>query len=301
MTQKIAIALIHGMGTEDPEFDQGLIQEPGFGKPFKAKLWQQFQQLGISAEEANAKFVIDCIYWAPVLQVAQNVLWQRLQNGRKLKYSDLRTFILGFLADAIAYQITPNDRWVYDAIHGVIAQTFNRLAQKAGESAPLCVIAHSLGTAISSNYLYDLQNDFQSDSERELIIKPVKQLIDDTPLERGETLSLFYTMGSPIALWSLRYKSFGKPIQFPTPGLIKHHPQLQPEWINFYDQDDVIAYPLKPINEEYQKSVTQDIQVDCGSWLESWNPLSHNGYWTDKNVISHIAKSLIAIWNVVNL
>ena len=47
------------------------------------------------------------------------------------------------------------------------SQTLAELAQEAGPDAPLCVIAHSLGTIIASNYLYDLQVD------------PVKHLIGD--------------------------------------------------------------------------------------------------------------------------
>jgi len=37
-------------------------------------------------------------------------------------------------------------------------------------------------------------------------------MIGNTPLERGETLTLLYTLGSPIAIWSLRYPDFGVPI-----------------------------------------------------------------------------------------
>jgi hypothetical protein len=124
----------------------------------------------------------------------------------------------------------------------------------------------------------------------------VRSGINGTPLEQGETLSLFYTMGSPIALWSLRYPSFGEPIRFPTRTLAVHHPGLQPRWVNFYDPDDVIGYPLKPLNARYRAAVSEDRPVNVGSWLTKWNPLSHVGYWNDGKVADGVAEGLIDTW-----
>ena len=103
-------------------------------------------------------------------------------------------------------------------------------------------------------------------------------------------------MGSPIALWSLRYSAFGKPVQIPDPRLKRHYKQLPSEWINFYDADDVIGFPLKTLNQAYGEVVTQDREVNVGSLLTSWNPASHLGYWKDKDVLDPIAKNLIEVW-----
>ena len=48
--------------------------------------------------------------------------------------------------------------------------------------APLCVVAHSLGTVIASNYLYDLMKRRGS-----FMGTRVRGQINGTPLERGET------------------------------------------------------------------------------------------------------------------
>ena len=42
------------------------------------------------------------------------------------------------------------DASAYDAIHAEYARSLRQLAAAAGETAPLVVIAHSLGTVISS-------------------------------------------------------------------------------------------------------------------------------------------------------
>jgi hypothetical protein len=128
----------------------------------------------------------------------------------------------------------------------------------------------------------------------------VKKKIGDTPLERGETFTLFYTLGSPIAMWSLRYPNFGVPIAVPSPELSKYYPNLKGEWVNFYDEDDVIGYPLKTLNEAYRKAIKADRQINAGGLLSSWNPASHLGYWTDNDVTKPIAQELVRTWRAVN-
>ena len=151
------------------------------------------------------------------------------------------------------------------------------------------------GSKPSCNYFYDLQHP-----QRPLIAARVKKKIGDTPLERGETFTLFYTLGSPIAMWSLRYPNFGIPIKVPSPGLSKYYPNLKGEWVNFYDEDDVIGYPLKTLNEAYRKVIKADRQINAGGLLSSWNPASHLGYWTDNDVTKPIAQELVRTWRTVN-
>lgn len=278
---KIAVAVIHGVGNQTPNFADELID-------------------AISARclpECGEDVVIRSVHWAPVLQEAESTLWERAAQGGTLHLLKVRRFMVNFLGDAFAYQPTPSDRQVYDAIHQVFADTLHALAREAGADAPLCVIAHSLGSVIASNYLYDLQVD----QEKRLIAQKVREHISPTPLELGETLALFYTLGSPIGLWSLRYRGFGIPISVPASALARHYPTIEGEWVNFYDADDVVGFPLKTLNEAYRRVVTMDKQVNVGSLLESWNPLSHLAYWTDDDIIEPIAQRLIATWKSVNL
>jgi len=121
-----------------------------------------------------------------------------------------------------------------------------------------------------------------------------------TPLDRGETLTLLYTLGSPLALWSLRFSDFGQPIMVPAPQLKKYYPDLEGEWVNYYDQDDVIGFPLKTLDAAYGQAVTADVEVNVGDFAASWNPLSHLGYWTDQDVVRPISNAIIRAWKSVN-
>jgi hypothetical protein len=286
MTQKIAIAVIHGIGNP----------EPGFAGDMIVKLKSAFaaQLAGVSG--AAHQLVIQPVYWGPVLQKAEDVLWSRLDSGGPMDFTKLRRFMVNFAADAIAYQPQPQEKVVYERVHAVVAAAFKELARQAGPAAPLCVIAHSLGTVIASNYIYDLEVD----ARKKLVPKKVRRVMDKTPLEKGQTLASLYTLGSPIALWSLRYDDYGAPIRVPSAPFAKKNPKAPGEWINFYDQDDVIGYPLKTVNAAYKKAVKEDRAVNVGGLLSSWNPLSHLDYWTDNSVIVPIAQSLASLWRALN-
>lgn len=283
MSEHIAVAVVHGIG----------MQGPDFAARFQEKLTQQFaQEVGQEVQSSVGEIIIKPVYWAPVLQNSEDELWKRLKQGGKLDFIKLRKFLVDFAADAFAYQPIPKDRTVYDGIHAVFAETLRSLAAEAGDRAPLCVVAHSLGSVIASNYFYDLQTN--------KISEPVRNQMGDTPLERGETFSHFYTLGSPIAIWSLRYTDFGAPIAVPSPKLSEHHPHLEGEWVNFYDEDDVCGFPLKTLNRQYRERVKADVAVNVGELLASWNPASHLGYWEDNDVVRPIARALARAWRSVN-
>ena len=69
------------------------------------------------------------------------------------------------------------------------------------------------------------------------------------------------------------------------------------EWINFYDADDVLAFPLKGLSEHYDKAVDEDRSVSVGALLIGMSPVSHVAYWNDKAVMRPIANSLAWLWN----
>ncbi len=107
MTQKIAVAIIHGIGTQKPDFAKELI----------AALDARCRA------DCGDDIVAETVHWAPVLDRDENLLWDRLQGGGRMRLKTPRRFLIDFLGDAFAYQIAPGDREIYDAIHGVFAQT----------------------------------------------------------------------------------------------------------------------------------------------------------------------------------
>jgi hypothetical protein len=289
MMQKIAVAVVHGIGKQDENF----------AVPLEKKLRKCFaRNLRNWGENLSDQLIIEPVYWQPVLQDKEDILWQNLKLGGILNWRLLRRFMIDFASDAVAYQPSPGMRETYDQIHKVMAQSLSNLAQKAGEKAPLCIIAHSLGTVITSNYIYDLQVEFLQ--KRSIISESVKKTIGETPLEHGETIASLFTMGSPIALWALRYSDFGSPINIPSPKLESHWSGLSGGWVNFYNCNDIIGYPMKSINPAYAKAVAEDRSIRVGNLLTFWNPGCHTTYWNSRRLVKAMARSLADTWLEVN-
>lgn len=209
MAQKIAVVILHGAGTPKEDFAEDMIKKisEGFGKKLKKE-----------------NLVFESVFWSSIFENEESKLWERVQQGTELDYHLLRRFVVEFLADAVAYQPSSGANDNYDQVHSLLAQCLNSIQAKAGSSAPLCVISHSLGSVVASNYFYDLQ------VKQENIGKSTKRYSGHTPLEKGETLSLFYSMGSPLALWSLRFNDFGIPISVPSPSIQKYYPNIDGKW-----------------------------------------------------------------------
>jgi hypothetical protein len=57
-------------------------------------------------------------------------------------------------------------------------------------------------------------------------------------------------------------------------------------WLNFYDQDDPLGWPLEPLYSYTDASARpKDIAVSVGTLFTGWNPLSHSAYWTSPGFI----------------
>lgn len=266
----LAVVSIHGMGTHEKDFADAMQRE----------LQDRYN--------GPSDLVFDTIHWSPVLSGAEDKLWDKVRGDHDLDFTKLRRFVLNALGDSIAYQPLKETtdskvKDIYRLVHEAVGKTLKRVASKAGEKTPLVILAHSLGSVIVSNYLWDLWKPSSSENP---------PLPPASPLERGETLAGLVTFGSPLALWSLRYPNFGDPIPFPHTKLGTHFPKVKGQWLNLFDQDDILAYPLRGINAQYKKVVTLDQQVSVGSLFTGWNPVAHTEYWTDDDFTKPVTSVL---------
>ncbi|MCR4337025.1 MAG: DDHD family phospholipase [Candidatus Omnitrophica bacterium] len=180
--------------------------------------------------------------------------------GTKLYYQLRTGFASEFVMDIIGYLNRDAQKMIQDRIK-------EDLKSINGDKEPVTFIAHSLGTVIASDFIWDRQNE--------------KDFGDFK-------LSNFFTMGSPIALFALRWGAelFNKPIRMDDPNGC---------WINILDKDDPIAYPLKELNKEYKHAVLADEEINVG-------PLgvAHVKYWKSEQVHKIIAHKLAKDWVRMN-
>jgi hypothetical protein len=289
MSFKLGVLLIHGIGN----------QGAGYASPMIEELKARVRRLGSD----DRQICFEPVWWAPVLAKRQENLLRYLADGNDLDWMDLRRFVVHTLADAIAYQDTPTSKDqinVYRSVHDSIRDSMRALrdriridANAGTPEAPLVVIAHSLGCHMISNYIWDTRHLAATKAPK-------------NPFERFETLASIITFGCNIPLFTLAYTNL-EPIQFPTPNLQAFFPSgaaqakldAVTKWLNFYDPDDILGYPLKSIDPKYDKTVTSDTAVNVGGLLRSWNPTSHSQYWTDNSVTVPVAELLHGILSLL--
>jgi hypothetical protein len=262
MTIEVGVLVIHGMGSQTPAFADGMIQE--------------LCRLISGLKKDQEKVAWRSIYWADVLEPRQLKYLRDAERSGDLDLKRLRKFMVTAFGDASGYQKVDSE-WntTYEEIHErVRVQVEAMYTDDLGSKPkPLIVLAHSLGGHIMSNYIWDMQKS----KDPRL-----------SPFERMDYLSGIITFGCNIPFYTFAYKKV-VPIKFPPPrlpaGLKK-----KAKWLNFYDPDDVLGYPLRPINPEYKKVVAKDVPINVGNILTSWNPMAHVGYWTDNDLTKPVAK-----------
>ncbi len=262
MSAELAVLIIHGMGSQAPDFAEDMIEE----------LNDRVSDLGKDPET----IAWEPIYWANILEGRQREYLRDAKRAGDLDYIRLRRFILSALGDASAYQkVKSKKNTTYEKIHKRVEKSIKLLYVTGLQSKPkpLIVMAHSLGGHIMSNYIWDMQHSTNAGI---------------SPFERMEKLSGMVTFGCNIPLFTFAYEKV-EPIEFPSKKLPQHL-KKKAKWLNFYDPDDVLAYPLKAINADYKKTVTKDIPINVGGVFSSWNPLAHLEYWTDNDFTKPVAK-----------
>lgn len=277
---KVALITLHGMGETQPDYAELL-----------------FHQLRQQAGLADKPLYCAAVYYQDLLQYNEQRVWQAL--GKGLRWAALRRFMLFGFADAAALEHRkeqPHSLYHYGQLK--IARTLYVARQQLATDGQLVLLAHSLGGHVLSCYLWDAQQAKAGNKPAAGIWRDIKRyqagISGDTPLTeddiaflRGDKLAALITTGCNIPIFVAAH-AIEQIIPFTKPN-------ADFVWYNFYDKDDVLGWPLAGLSEAYASLVT-DIEVNAkgGFWgwlTASWNPLSHNQYWRDKQVIN----SLMAI------
>ena len=266
MPKELAIVVTHGMGSQNTSFADPMINE----------LDTRIRNL----QKNPNKIAWRRIYWQDIVEPAQLRYFRAARNQGDLDYVRLRRLVLTALGDAAAYRKAPrgSSNTTYTQIHRRIRDEVRRLYRNdlGSQSVPLIVMAHSLGGHIMSNYIWDMQNAAPG---------TVSSL---SSFEKMENLAGMITFGCNIPIFTFAYSPV-VPITFPAPQL-PNAIKAKAKWLNFYDPDDVLGYPLKPINQAYRSVVNTDMPINAGSIFSSWNPLSHGGYWTDNDFTKPVSR-----------
>jgi hypothetical protein len=271
MTAKLGVLIIHGVGGDREILLDNM-------KNMERDLKRKIKACGADPGQIGWQ----CVEWDHVLKKDEDEVYKRFSRGERLSiwsiWGKLRKFVMGYIADALAYRQVPNcsgqKENTYNKIHVVVHEAVTRLKADLGDGdKPVIVIAHSLGSVIMSNYIWDRQKKYPPEE---------KDRYGENPFERMETLAGFITFGSPLSLFALAFQpriSF----EFP-PEVLPEYLNGKVKWLNFYDSADVLAWPLRELGGSYNATVT-DRKLHVG-----WTPLCHTSYWTKGNFTREVAK-----------
>lgn len=326
--KKMVILITHGMGNQSRKIKNSKKYKIEFDRTYlkmKKGLDKRFKKIALKENKDEDYYIdrrhITQVVWADVLQEKQEILKKRITKCRyevncenkKLKYRTiwrcLRKFLIDFLSDSIAYYKSINSRTTYDMIQAKFLKTLQTLVKNekgVEKDSHLCIIAHSMGSVVVDNLIYDLQNEFPAGNWGEKRTAPLYDL------DKAKTLEFYYTMGNPLALWTSRRDTpdFGDIIK------VK-------KWVNFYSKNDVIASPLGNLNECYRlarcnaeghkpENYNKEEYAECkaaspndaittklvdkrvrpGGPFTFWNPSCHIKYWTCRKIIKTIVKDI---------
>lgn len=267
MERKVGVLLIHGLGEHSDDYAHDTIQH----------LKERISGKGLNREEV----AWESVYWRPVLSDREQQLWVDLSAGHDLNWVKQRKFLITAFGSATTYLSKGDHSYqqMYDKVHQSLVSLQEKLR---GENKPLIVMAHSLGAMIVSDYIWDRQ------------VRREEAKYGRTPFERMETLCGLVTFGANIPLFALAYHIMAS-IKFP-PAQLPENLRRQAKWINLYDPDDVLGWPLKTLNASYRESVTEDIEIRVENILNSWNLVTHaKAYWGDENFIRPVADLLAGV------
>jgi hypothetical protein len=266
MPPRLGILIIHGMGAQTSDFAQAISSD----------LANRLEQKGIPKGT-----VCFCpLFWAEVLEPKEVALLALEEKSGDLAWMDVRRFVVHNLADAIAYRRAYDEAGtMYDVVHDVIRQKLRNSIKDIGDDTPVMLLAHSLGGAIMSDYIWERQKGAQP---------------GETSLERLVNLVGIVTFGCNIPLFTLALPRV-QPIMLPSRELSAELDAVRPaiEWHNYYDPDDVLGWPLERIYDPRADGQPGprivDHSINVGDWKSSWNPMCHAEYWTDRNFTGPVA------------
>ncbi len=287
---KLTLVLVHGIGNTRKNWSDKII--PAIERRLKSKLKKL---LGTQAPTTMDEVaVISYVYWEGIFKEREAELNKKLDGfpkpikaggpwwNRLLRYiwklfkGFQNKVITDYIGDIVGYLHPPAQKAVYAKISDILKGCYSRLG-KPNEKSSLTFVAHSLGTVMTSDYIYEQNN-------------PQSRVSGPKVMKDHFILNNLFTVGSPISLFSLR---FGGPEMFTSPISVECP---SGRWVNIFDEDDPVGMPLKVLNEAYDEVVHKDVLVNSGVY-----GISHTNYFKrTSKVLDIICQKLAIDWIALN-
>ena len=280
VAKNVALLTIHGMGRTRRCYAEPLMDSLRKG-------------LGSSLSD---RVYFGSVFYQNILQPNQSRVFKNMKEH--VDWMRLREFLLYGFSDAASIE-SGKDRpcSVYDQVQERIMQALDDAFAALGcERKPVVVVAQSLGGQVISNYIWDSQKRRKGcfpnfGAWREERTKDWRMDSAENEFRCLKSLRALFTTGCNIPIFVAGHDRICAVCP----------PNSDFEWKNYYDEDDVLGWPLQPLSESYCELV-QDHQINVGGHLlghvlKSWNPLSHEYYWGDRDFLNPLLDFLKSLVN----
>ncbi|MEO1656298.1 MAG: hypothetical protein AAFR65_01130 [Pseudomonadota bacterium] len=265
---KVGLITLHGMGETERDYAR--------------KLFDEIEERVPSSK--YPEIVKYPVFYQDIMQDNQESYLQEVKQD--VEWDWLRRFMLyGFSDAATLESFKSGNNSPYYLAQKAILLGFQSIYTRAGGAVPTIIVAQSLGGQVITNYLYDA-GQTASTPDNGVWSSPPPMKTKEEDFCRGKSVHRLFTTGCNIPLFvGGRSKKQIKPID-PT----RFGPSF--EWHNYYDKDDVLGWPLSPLSPAY--SFVKDHRMNAGGVFSSSTPFSHTRYWTDKDFVRPLVKTLEA-------
>ncbi len=272
MKKKIAVLVVHGMGTAGPS------KKPKTTKPtYSEPLFSAVRNI-VGGTSFGANVAWREAFYADILDDNQDKFLKSVASS--VSIGMVRKFVVNNLGDPASYRTDRNDpnNTIYDDVHASIDATVGLLEDEVEEGAPLVILAFSLGCYVICNHIWD-RNDNKAKGLRNM--HQVASLI---------------TFGCNMPIFTFAY-AYDKifPIQNPGDQLAEKF-TTKTWWLNYFGAYDPLGFPMKQAGAGYAQMVKnkelQDIKVNVGGPIPGFDLMGHNNYWWDDVLAAGVAKRL---------
>ena len=226
------------------------------------------------------------------LETAVGTPWDFTLNPARALVSALRPLVFYGFGDVFYYVSHEGKRSVRSSVAQAIATAV------ADDPAPvsLTLLGHSAGSMVAFDFLYALHvpgHTFLEEGDTaSAAVAALRARVDAGTLR----IRRLYTFGSPIASTACRSNAVlailaaGDRLDPADYGLTRNPPAcgpalLGPRWINMWDRDDAIAWPVEPLMTP--SDAVQDQYTDVSDSVT----VAHMAYWRHRAVHGAIAES----------
>jgi len=215
-------------------------------------------------------------------------------NPSRLALNQIREINFFGFSDMFYYTSDTGKEAVRSAICKQLLTYFEKETSKNEDPIRFTFLGHSAGAVIAFDLLFHLFHPTSSPYKEHCFVDHEAKEQSLKLRELAQTgqfqLRRLYTFGNPLIAMAMRHSrvveaiAAGEKLNPEHYGLVPDATIPGPRWLNIWDLDDPLAWPVEPLMDTGSEMVS-DVYVNVSDWITK----AHNAYWSSKAAHKAIA------------